>query len=156
MQRIGDAPILHQQHMQRQFGEGKGGVAAPGRPQRERQRDAEGQHDPMQRPDARDALLQEAGDAGGALPAQSVVPGQPDDETGQEEEEVDRQIALGEHRLDAVRQARDAGANVVEDDQPRGDAARGGEGAQFAHAGMASPRGLRSGACPSSLRRRAR
>ncbi|PAV92510.1 hypothetical protein WR25_25235 [Diploscapter pachys] len=121
-QRIGDAPILHQQHMQRQFGEGKGGVAAPGRPQRERQRDGEGQHDAMQRPDARDALLQEAGDAGGTLPAQSVMPGQPDDETGQEEEEVDREIALGEHRLDAVRQARDASADMVEDDQPRSDA----------------------------------
>lgn len=152
-ERIGEAPVLEQQQMERQFGHRiwRRRAAGGGEQQRQRQRHAE--HDGVERPDACDAAAEEIGDGAQPALAQPIGIGEPDHHSGEQEEEVDREIALAEQRRGGRWQACDRLAQVEEHDQPRRDSARRGEGAELSHAGASC--GLRIGRHALSARLRA-
>ena len=81
----------------------------------------------MQRPDAGDAALQEEGNARQTFAPEPFAIGEPDDEAREEEEEIDRQIALAQHADDVGGQKRASQADVEQHDHPGGDAAHAGE-----------------------------
>ncbi len=96
------------------------------REQRHRREDGD-----VQREYAGKAPDDEARRGARALVAERIAIIPPQDEARQDEEQIDGQIALGQHRDDALRrEPAHSPANMIEHDRQRGDAAHARQGRQ--------------------------
>ncbi len=119
--------------------------------QHQRQHDRVAEHGKVQRPDTRHPPEQERWHRAPALHPNAVGIAQPDHESGQEEEEVDREIAFRQHRQHQRRQCKRE-PEVVEHYPPRRDPARAGQGAKLGHAGASRARRIGRKLSPARAR----
>lgn len=145
-------PYLEQEQVRRQCAPPEPRrVAAPGRLQRNREHDRDAKHGEMQRPDPRDPAPPEAGHSAPARRRHPLRMDQPDHETGQQEEEVHRQITARHHRLGPSWRG-DVEAEVIQHDPPRRDPARSRQGAKLNQAGASRARRIGRKLSPARAR----